>query len=134
MNQFLLSLVASAHQIILLQQGNEEWYNCSIPKYERRGHLKLTREDVAKIALLARLELSDQEIDSLGGHINRLLENFEKLTELDTENVEPTSHTVPVHNVLRADVSRPSLTQEEVLANAPERVDGTFEVPRIVET
>jgi aspartyl-tRNA(Asn)/glutamyl-tRNA(Gln) amidotransferase subunit C len=96
--------------------------------------LKLTREEVAQIAFLARLELSDQEVESLGGHINRLLENFESLRELDTDNVEPTSHTIPVANVFRPDVSRPSLTQEEVLANAPERVDGTFEVPRIVET
>ena len=111
-----------------------QWYNLSIPKQERRTPLRLTTDEVAKVAHLARLELSDQEIDTLGGHINRLLENFERLQELDTENVEPTSHTIPVNNVFRADVSRPSLTPEEVLANAPERVDDTFEVPRIVET
>lgn len=111
-----------------------EWYNCTIPKDERRVNLKLTREEVAKVALLARLELSEQEIESLGGHINRLLESFESLGELETENVEPTSHTIPVHNVLRPDVVRPSLSQEDVLANAPECTDGTFVVPRIVET
>ena len=96
--------------------------------------MKLTREEVAQIAFLARLRLSDEETDSLGGQLNRLLENFEKLKELDTEDVEPTSHTIPVHNVFRADKSRPSLTPDEVLANAPRRVDDTFEVPRIVET
>lgn len=96
--------------------------------------MKLTREEVTQIAFLARLELSDQEADNLGGHLNRLLENFEKLREVDTENVEPTSHTIPVHNVLRKDVSRPSLSPDDVLANAPERADNTFEVPRIVET
>ena len=96
--------------------------------------MKLTREQVAKIAYLARLELSEQEMDALGGHLNRLLENFDTLGKLDTANVEPTSHTIPVHNVLREDVARPSWSQEEVLSNAPERIDGTFEVPRIVET
>jgi len=96
--------------------------------------LKLSKEEVAQVAFLARLELSEQEIDTLGGQINRLLESFDRLQELDTENVEPTSHTVPVQNVFRGDVSRPSLTPDEVLANAPERVDNTFEVPRIVET
>lgn len=96
--------------------------------------MKLTKEEVTNIAFLARLELSDEEVGTLGGHLNRLLENFELLKELDTQNVEPTSHTIPVHNVLRQDVCRPSLSQEEVLSNAPERIDGTFEVPRIVET
>jgi aspartyl-tRNA(Asn)/glutamyl-tRNA(Gln) amidotransferase subunit C len=96
--------------------------------------LKLTKQEVAQIAFLARLELSDQEMESLGGHLNRLLENFELLSELDTENVEPTSHAIPVQNVFREDISRPSWPREQVLANAPEQVDGTFEVPRIVET
>lgn len=96
--------------------------------------MKLTKEEVTNIAFLARLELSDEEVGTLGGHLNRLLENFELLKELDTENVEPTSHTIPVRNVLRQDLCRPSLSQEEVLSNAPERIDGTFEVPRIVET
>lgn len=96
--------------------------------------MRLTKQEVAQIAFLARLELSDQEIETLGGHLNRLLENFEHLRELDTETVEPTSHTIPVHNVLRPDVSRPSLSPEDVLANAPQRDDNTFVVPRIVET
>jgi aspartyl-tRNA(Asn)/glutamyl-tRNA(Gln) amidotransferase subunit C len=96
--------------------------------------LKLTREEVSQIAFLARLELSDEEMETLGGHLNRLLENFDKLRELDTENVEPTSHTIPVRNVFRPDEVRPSFAQDEVLANAPEPVAGTFQVPRIVET
>lgn len=96
--------------------------------------MKLTREEVAQIAFLARLELSEHEMESLGGHLNRLLENFEKLGELDTESVEPTSHTIPVQNVFRKDAARPSWPQDEVLSNAPERADGTFGVPRIVET
>ena len=96
--------------------------------------LKLTKEQVAQIALLARLELSEDETDALSLRLNRLLESFESLQELDTANVEPTSHTIPVHNVLRADVVTPSLDPEAVLANAPARMGDTFEVPRIVET
>ena len=96
--------------------------------------MKLTKEEVSQVAFLARLELSDEEIESLRGYINRLLVSFEKLQELDTEGVEPTSHTIPVRNIFRPDVSRPSIPQEEVLVNAPARADGTFEVPRIVET
>ena len=96
--------------------------------------MKLTKQEVAQIAFLARLELNDQEMESLGGHLNRLLENFELLADLDTENVEPTSHAIPVQNVYREDVARPSWPREQVLSNAPEQMDGTFEVPRIVET
>lgn len=96
--------------------------------------MKLTNEEVAQIAYLARLELSREEVETLGGHLNRLLENFERLQELDTAEVAPTSHTIPVSNVFREDIWRPSLSPAEVLANAPVRRDDTFEVPRIVET
>ena len=96
--------------------------------------MKLIKEEVTQIAFLARLELSDEENEALGGHLNRLLDSFDLLKEINTEDVEPTSHTIPVQNVMRPDVSRPSLPPEDVLSNAPERVDGTFEVPRIVET
>ncbi len=96
--------------------------------------MKLSRDQVAQIAFLARLRLSETENEKLGEQLNKLLGNFEKLSELDTENVEPTSHTIPVLNVFRADISRPSLTQDEVVANAPSKADGTFDVPRIVET
>jgi aspartyl-tRNA(Asn)/glutamyl-tRNA(Gln) amidotransferase subunit C len=96
--------------------------------------LKLTKEELSRIAFLARLELSEEEIVTLGGYLNRLLESFEKLKELDTENIEPTSHTVPVCNVFRDDEVTPSLSREDVLANAPAQAEGTFEVPRIVET
>lgn len=96
--------------------------------------MKLTKEELNQLAFLARLELSEEELVTLGGYLNRLLESFEKLRELDTENVEPTSHTVPVCNVFRGDEVKPSLSREEVLANAPAEKDGTFEVPRIVET
>lgn len=96
--------------------------------------MKLTAEDVESVARLSRLELTEEEKQTLTGHINRLLEHFERLQELDTENVEPTSHVIPVYNVFRKDEPRPSLPVEEVLANGPEVAENCFVVPRVVET
>lgn len=95
--------------------------------------MELTSEDVKKVALLSRLELTAEEIESQRGHLNGLLAQFEKLQELDTDGLEPTSHPFPMTNVLREDVMIPSLSREAVLANAPEKRDGCFVVPRIVE-
>jgi aspartyl-tRNA(Asn)/glutamyl-tRNA(Gln) amidotransferase subunit C len=95
--------------------------------------VSLSREDVRKVALLARLELEEEEIDRQAVHINRLLEQFEKLQELDVTGVEPTSHSIPLYNVFREDISLPSLPREEALANAPESRDGCIVVPRILE-
>ena len=96
--------------------------------------MKLTRQDIESVAYLSRLELSDDEKDRFTGHINRLLDNFEKLQELDTTDVEPTSHVIPVSNVFRKDESRPSLPPEEVVSNGPQVADNCFVVPRVVET
>jgi len=96
--------------------------------------VRLTREDIESVAHLSRLELSEEEKDKLTGHINKLLENFEKLQELDTTDVEPTSHVIPVSNVFREDTVRPSLPVEDVLANGPQVADNCFVVPRVVET
>lgn len=93
----------------------------------------LSREEVRKVALLARLELTEEEIEAQAGHINSLLSHFDILQQIDVTGVEPTSHVIPMVNVLREDVSRPSLLREETLANAPEARDGCFVVPRIVE-
>ena len=94
----------------------------------------LSREDIAQIALLARLELSPEETDRLTGQINQIMVYFAELQELDTEDVEPTSHVIPIENVFREDRARPSLPPGDVLANAPEEADDCFVVPRIVET
>ena len=93
----------------------------------------LSTEEVRKVALLSRLELTEDELQKQAVHLNRLLDQFTKLQELDVTGVEPTSHSIPIHNVMRDDVSRPSLPREEVLANAPEARDGCFIVPRILE-
>jgi len=95
--------------------------------------LRLEKGEIAQLAFLARLRLSEEEAETLSEHINKLLETFEKLEELDTENVEPTSHVIPMQNVFRADEPRPSWPREELLAAGPETTEGTFVVPRIVE-
>ena len=106
---------------------------------ERPGHreervfeMALSHDEVKKVALLARLELTDTEIESQAVHLNALLAQFEKLQELDVTGIEPTSHSVRIVNVLREDVIKPSLSRAEALLNAPEARDGCFVVPRIV--
>jgi aspartyl-tRNA(Asn)/glutamyl-tRNA(Gln) amidotransferase subunit C len=94
--------------------------------------MALTHNDVKKVALLSRLELTDEEIEQQIGPLNDLLKQFEVLQQLDVTGVDPTSHSIPVVNVLRADEVRPSLTRDEVLANAPEARDGCFVVPRVI--
>lgn len=94
----------------------------------------LTRKEIEDVAHLSRLELTDEEMDKLTGHINRLLENFAELQKLDTDDVEPTSHTIPVSNVFRKDEARPSLPVEDVVSNGPQVADDCFVVPRVVET
>ena len=96
--------------------------------------MRLTKQDIEGVAYLSRLELTEEEKDKFTGHINRLLENFERLQELDTSEVEPTSHVIPVFNVFREDVARPSLPVEEVISNGPQVAENCFVVPRVVET
>ncbi|HEX8552058.1 MAG TPA: Asp-tRNA(Asn)/Glu-tRNA(Gln) amidotransferase subunit GatC [Abditibacteriaceae bacterium] len=95
--------------------------------------MKLSREEVDNIAMLARLDLSDAERERAGNELSQILDHFEQLKELDTEGVEPMSHVMPVVNVLRKDEVRPGLAREAALANAPESAGGMFQVPRVVE-
>ena len=95
--------------------------------------MRLTSEEVDHIALLARLDLSPAEREREANELSQILDYFEKLRELDTEDVEPTSHVMPVVNVLRSDEARPSLAREVALQNAPEQAAGMFQVPRVVE-
>jgi aspartyl-tRNA(Asn)/glutamyl-tRNA(Gln) amidotransferase subunit C len=93
---------------------------------------KLTRADVEHVAKLARLALSDAEIDELTPQLAGILEHAEQIAALDIADVPPTSHPLPLVNVLRADEPRPSLDRDAVLASAPEAEDGRFLVPRIL--
>ena len=95
--------------------------------------MKLSKDEVEHVALLARLELSGEEKDRLTGHLNRILAHFEKLQELDTSQVAPTSHSIPMQDVFREDVAGECLPVEEVVANAPESRDDCFVVPQVVE-
>lgn len=95
--------------------------------------MRLTSEEVDHIALLARLELSPPERERAAGELTQILNYFEKLGELDTENVEPTSHVIPISNVLRPDEARSGLGPEAALRNAPESAANMFQVPRVVE-
>lgn len=94
---------------------------------------RLTREDVERLARMARLGLTEEEKERLQQDLSQILRAFEGLRQVPTEGVEPTAHLVPLQNVLRADEVRPSLPREQVLANAPETRDGFFRVPRILE-
>ncbi len=96
--------------------------------------MKLSKDEIASIAHLSRLELSQEETDGFTSHINVLLEHFQTLQELDTSGIEPTSHVIPVFNVFRDDEVRESLSPEDVVANGPQVADNCFVVPRVVET
>ena len=93
----------------------------------------IDEKDVAYVADLARLALSDEERALFVDQLGQILEYAQALARVDTEGVEPTVHAVPLQNVLRADRTRPSLPKELVLANAPDVQDGCFRVPRILE-
>ena len=95
--------------------------------------MRLTTQEVEHIALLSRLELSDAERERAASELSQIIGYFEALGELDTDNVEPTMHALPVENVLRADEIAPGLSREAALQNAPESADGMFQVPRVVE-
>ncbi|BBA71804.1 Asp-tRNA(Asn)/Glu-tRNA(Gln) amidotransferase subunit GatC [Geobacter sulfurreducens] len=95
--------------------------------------MKITRTDVEHVATLARLELAEDEKDRFTGQLDAILAYVEKLNELDTDGIIPTSHAVPVENAFREDEVRLSIGVENALANAPDRVEGFFRVPRVIE-
>lgn len=90
-------------------------------------------DQVKDIADVVRIEISEEEATKLSNDLNELLEHVELLNELDTENVEPTTHVVNLKNVMRDDEPKEWITQEEALKNAPDAKDGYFRVPSIME-
>jgi aspartyl-tRNA(Asn)/glutamyl-tRNA(Gln) amidotransferase subunit C len=92
----------------------------------------IEKKDVEYVAWLARLDLSEEEKERFTVQLGQVLEHAEKIKSLDTEHVEPTSHVIPMKNVMREDRVSPSLSQEEALSNAPRREGGYFVVPRIL--
>ena len=92
----------------------------------------LTRDDVAHVAHLARLGLTDPELTRLEGELNHILDQYAKLAELDTDAIAPTAQTIELENILRDDVVTPSFPVETVLANASAHRDGFIVVPAII--
>ncbi|HEY6774924.1 MAG TPA: Asp-tRNA(Asn)/Glu-tRNA(Gln) amidotransferase subunit GatC [Thermoleophilaceae bacterium] len=89
----------------------------------------IDRQQVLHVARLARLRLSEEEVDRMAGEMSTILEHVETMNELDLEGVEPTSHVVELQNVLREDVPRECLPRERALEQAPDAADGGFRVP-----
>ena len=95
--------------------------------------MAIKKDDVRRIGKLARLKLSGEEIDYFAIQLNLIIDYIGQLKEVDTSSVEPTSHALPLQNVFREDIVKPSLKKEAVLKNAPAEEGGLFKVPRIIE-
>jgi aspartyl-tRNA(Asn)/glutamyl-tRNA(Gln) amidotransferase subunit C len=95
--------------------------------------MKITREQVEHVARLARLELSDAEKELFTGQLDGILAYVDKLNKLDTSGIVPTAHAVPMENAFREDVVTASLGVERALANAPDRSESFFRVPKVIE-
>jgi len=95
--------------------------------------VKLTREEVLHIAKLARIGLSEEEIDRFSIQISNILENFEVLNRVDTEGVPPTAQPNPLSTVMSEDIVKPSMDPEDVLANAPSREGDFFKIRPVLE-
>jgi aspartyl-tRNA(Asn)/glutamyl-tRNA(Gln) amidotransferase subunit C len=92
----------------------------------------LSRTDLAHLAHLARLALTEEELDRFAGQLDAVLDAVAQVGKADVMDVSPTTHAVPMTNVMRPDVTAPSLPRDEVLAQAPAAEDGRFRVPRIL--
>lgn len=95
--------------------------------------MSISKEQVHQIAYLARLKLTDEEAEQFAEQLSQILHYVEKLNELDTDGIEPTSHVLLLSNVLREDEVIPSISREKALQNAPEHQDGMFKVPAVFE-
>ena len=95
--------------------------------------MKLSREEVLHIALLARLGLAETDVDRFGEQLSNILEQFEALQQVDTTDVPPTAQSIPLQNVMRDDEVAPSLPQSQVLGNAPRQEEDFFRVRAVLE-
>jgi aspartyl-tRNA(Asn)/glutamyl-tRNA(Gln) amidotransferase subunit C len=93
----------------------------------------ITREEVAHLARLSRLAVTEQELDQFAGQLDVILQSVARVGEVAADDIPPTSHSVPLTNVYRDDVPRPSLTHEEALSGAHDAFEGRFRVPRILD-
>ncbi|MBI5188544.1 MAG: Asp-tRNA(Asn)/Glu-tRNA(Gln) amidotransferase subunit GatC [Nitrospirae bacterium] len=95
--------------------------------------MKISKEEVEHIAKLARLSLSGEEKELFGSQLSSILDYMEKLNELDTRDIEPTSHVLSLSDVMRDDTLRHSIPREDALMNAPDHTDKFYRVPKIIE-
>jgi len=95
--------------------------------------MKLSREEVLHIALLARLGLTETEVDRLSEQLSKILENFEVLQQVDTSGIPPTAQSIALQNVMKDDEGTASLPQNQILANAPQRDGNFFKVRAVLE-
>jgi len=113
-------------------------YSCykaaaSVPILAEFATMNISVADVEHVARLARLELSEEEKNLFAGQMGAILGYVEKLKELNTEGILPTSHAVPMENSFREDAACPSIGLEKALANAPDRVASFYRVPKVIE-
>lgn len=94
---------------------------------------RITEEQVRHVANLARLAVTDEEVEKFTSHLDAIISFAEQLNELDTTDVLPTSHVLDMKNIMREDEAKPGLPQEEVLKNAPDHQNGQIRVPSIME-
>ena len=95
--------------------------------------MSISKDDVKYIAALARIHVPEEKVEGFTKNLGDIMKYVEQLQELNVDNVKPTSHAVPVGNVLRPDVIKPSFTNPEALAIAVEAKDGFFKVPLVIE-
>jgi aspartyl-tRNA(Asn)/glutamyl-tRNA(Gln) amidotransferase subunit C len=94
--------------------------------------MKITKEEVLYVSHLARLDLDEESIEKFAGQIDEILGYIEKLNQVDTRDVKPTSHAISLKNAFREDEEKQPIDRELALANAPEKEDGNFVVPKVV--
>ena len=95
--------------------------------------MKVTKEDLDNVAVLSRLASAEEDTERYLGQLDKILTYMDNLSELDTENVKPTTYALPMQNVFRKDEVKESLDREAALANAPLKEDGYFKVPKVLE-
>jgi aspartyl-tRNA(Asn)/glutamyl-tRNA(Gln) amidotransferase subunit C len=94
--------------------------------------MALTRDDVEKVSLLARLQLTDDELNSMTEHLSQIIQYVHQLDEINTDDVAPLAHTLDITNVLADDVVEDCLSRDAVLQNAPQRDEECFRVPAVL--
>ena len=104
----------------------------AVSHFQVSSAMSLSRQDVEKISLLARLQLTPEELTVMTEQLSQIVQYIDQLSELDTEDVEPMAHAAEIFNVFAEDKSRPSLDRDEALKNAPKRDDECYRVPAVL--